>query len=131
MEDLKMSVKYNVIERHNPGNPTAPKKHYPSVVSSGRKNLRQISKTIANISTLSSTDVMAAIEAFLNVIPEELADGNIVELGDFGNFWLRINTEGTATAEEVSTAQITRVLPRFSPGKEFKKVLQEVDFKKA
>lgn len=126
-----MTVKYNVVERLNPSNRTAPSKFYPSIASSGRKTLRQLATRIAQISTVSSPDVMAVIEAFLTVVPEELANGNIVELGDFGNFWLKSTSDGAETADAVSAKQITNLLPRFNPGKEFKKVLATVEYEKA
>jgi predicted histone-like DNA-binding protein len=126
-----MSVKYNIVERGNPGDPNAPKKFYPSLQSSGRVTLRQLAQEIAQISTVSSVDTMAVLEAMLTVIPEKLSEGNIVELGDFGNFWLRSNAEGAAEASAVRADQITNVLPRFNPGKEFKKVLGAIKFEKA
>ena len=125
-----MTVKYNVVERGNPSNPAAPKKFYPSITSSGRKSLRQLADRIAQISTVSSADTMAVLEALLTIIPEELAAGNIVELGDFGNFWLKSNSEGVDSAEAVRSGQINTVLPRFIPGKEFKKVLDAIEFEK-
>ena len=126
-----MSVKYNVVERGNPSNPAAPKKFYPSIESSGRKTLRQMAERISQISTVSSADTMAVLEALLTTIPQELAAGNIVELGDFGNFWLRSDSEGATTAEEVRASQIKGILPRFNPGKEFKKALDVIEFEKA
>lgn len=126
-----MTVKYNVVERGNPSNPAAPKKFYPSIESSGRKTLRQMAERISQISTVSSADTMAVLEALLTTIPQELASGNIVELGDFGNFWLRSDSEGADTAEAVRGSQINSVLPRFNPGKEFKKVLDAIEFEKA
>ena len=126
-----MTVKYNVVERGNPSNPAAPKKFYPSIESSGRKTLRQMAERISQISTVSTADTMAVLEALLTTIPDELAAGNIVELGDFGNFWLKSNSEGADTAEAVRATQINTVLPRFIPGKEFKKVLDAIEFEKA
>ena len=125
-----MSVKFNVVERGKPGDIEAPKKYYPSIQSSGRVTLRQLSQTVSQMSTLSSADTMAVLEALLTVIPQELSRGNIVELGDFGNFWLRTETEGTATPEEVRSVHIKGVLPRFNAGREFKKVLDTIEFVK-
>ena len=85
-----MSTKYTVIARRKPGDPTAPEKYYPSVKSSGRITLRQLSKQIAEISTVSSVDTLAVLEALLTLIPREISNGNIVNLGDFGTFRLRI-----------------------------------------
>ncbi|HMN00773.1 MAG TPA: hypothetical protein PKC99_17350, partial [Anaerolineales bacterium] len=59
-----------------------------------------------------------------------LAAGNIVELGDFGNFWLKINAEGADTPETVRASQIGTTLPRFNAGKEFKKVMDTIEFVK-
>ena len=126
-----MSIKYNVIARGKPGDPTAPPKYYPSISSSGRLTLRQLSQRIAQISTVSSVDTLAVLEALLTLIPGELAAGNIIELGDLGSFRLRIQSEGAATPEEVGAQHIIKVLPLFTPGKEFKQVLNNATFSKA
>ena len=125
-----MTVKYNVVERGNPSNREAPKKFYPSIASTGRKTLRQLAGRISEISTVSSTDTMAVLEALLTVIPQELTAGNIVELGDFGNFWLKASSEGADTAEAVRATQISSLLPRFNAGREFKKVLATIEYEK-
>ena len=126
-----MAVKFNVVSRGNPSNPTAPKKFYPSLASTGRISTRQLARRIAEISSLSSADTVAVIEVLLSIIPQELAQGNIVELGDFGTFWLRATSEGAETADAVRATQFKTVLPRFNPGKEFKKVLDDIEFHKA
>ncbi len=126
-----MSVKFNVVERGKPGDIETPKKFYPSIQSTGRVTTRELAEQAAKISTFSTVDMMAAIESFLSIIPGELAKGNIVELGEFGSFWLKTTSEGAATAEEVQAAQITTVLPRFNPGKLFKQVLDTIQFLKS
>ncbi len=125
-----MPIKYAVVPRKNPQNLTDPPKYYPSIQTSGRITMRQLAKRMAEISTLSTIDTMAAIEAFLQVVPQELADGNIVDLGDFGSFWLRTQTTGAATEEEAAKSQIVSLKPLFRPGKEFKKVLATAEFEK-
>jgi predicted histone-like DNA-binding protein len=125
-----MSVKFNVVEKGNPSNQEAPKKFHPSIQSSGRISTRQLAERAAQMSTLTTTDMVAAIESLLTIIPDELSKGNIVELGDFGTFWLRASSEGTATAEEVRASHITNIMPRFNPGKEFKRTLDAITFNK-
>ena len=126
-----MSVNYNAVPRKNPGDPDATPKYYPSVVKSGDIKMRALAKRIAEISTVSTVDTMAVLEGLLTVLPQELADGNVVRLGDFGSFWLRVKTQGAETPEEVSANHILNVLPRFTPGKEFKQVLESIEFEKA
>ena len=117
-----MTVKYNIVERANPTNRAAPKKFYASIRSSGRVTTRELAERAAQMSTLTTVDVMAAIESFLAIVP--------AELGDFGSFWLRMSSEGAETAEEVRADRIGSLMPRFNPGKEFKRVLDAIKFNK-
>lgn len=43
---------------------------------------------------------------------------------------LKTNTEGADTYEEVRSDQINTVLPRFNPGKQFKRMLDNIEFNK-
>lgn len=80
---------------------------------------------------MSSLDILAVWEGLLKIIPREIAKGNIVELGDLGSFRVRIKAEGSDTAEAVNATNITNILPRFVPGKDFKKALNDAEFQKA
>ena len=73
---------------------------------------------------------MAAIEALLTIIPNELAQGNIVELGDFGHFWLRFHAEEAEDPAQVRGDQIWTLILRFTPGKRFWQTLHTVKFQK-
>ncbi len=125
-----MTVKFNIVERGNPANRTAPAKYYPSIQFTGRVTTRELAEMAAERSTLSTMDMMAVIEGFLAIIPRQLAKGNIVELGDFGSFWLKTSSEGAELPDDVSASQITTILPRFRPGKKFKDVLKTIDYVK-
>jgi predicted histone-like DNA-binding protein len=125
-----MSIKYNVVERGNPSNKDAPKKYYPSAVANGSVDLRHLAKRAAEISTVSMPDTVAVIEALLVLIPDELSNGRIVRLGDFGSFWVKLKTEASVTPTEVNSRKITGLIPRFTPGKEFQANLQKTTFEK-
>jgi len=57
-----MAVKYVVVEKGNPGNPTAPKKWYATAKASGELTFKKLSKEIAEGSTtVSDTDVLAVL----------------------------------------------------------------------
>ena len=126
-----MAAKYNVVARKNPRDPDAASKYYPSFVTSGRVTLRQLAEQIANISTVSTIDTLAVLEALLKVLPEHLVNGEIVQLGDFGSFQLRIKSTGSETPEEVNASNIINVLPLFRPSKAFKQALRNTEFRKA
>ncbi len=126
-----MAVKFNVVARGKPGDKVTPKKFYPSVVATGKVDQHDVAKMAADVSTVSPADTAAVIENFLSIITNEIARGNIVQLGDFGSFWLRIASEGEATEAGVRRENIANVLPRFTPGKRFQQALDAIEFEKA
>ncbi len=125
-----MAVNYKAVPKKNPSKQGDAAKFYAQVVSSGDVTQRQLAKQVSAISTISTADTMAVIEAFLQVIPQALADGKIVRLGDFGSFSLQVSSEGSVDAPAVSKNQIKKVSVKFRPGKEFTNVTNTVDFNK-
>jgi len=125
-----MSVRFGIAARRDPRNVEAPPRYYPQVKSRGTVGLRQLSERIADISTVSSVDTLAVLEALLVVVPQELAQGNVVQLGDFGSFSLRTQSRGSDTPDEVTAQNIIRRLVTFRPGKRFKQVLDAIIFEK-
>jgi predicted histone-like DNA-binding protein len=125
-----MAVKFNVSQRKNPRDLTAPPKYYATVKSSGRADTNAIARSINSMSTVSSVDTAAVLEAFLQVVPDKLAEGNIVELGDFGTFRVSVSSDGQEQAEDVTARNITDVRVIFTPGRRFTQVLDDVQFQK-
>ena len=125
-----MSVKYVLAERGNPGKPTAPKKFYAVLKSSGEVTTRQLMKEISARSTVSAADTMAVIESLLDILPEKLSQGQIVRLGDFGSFSASVSSDGADTAEEFTAARITKYSIKFRPGKELNKAVATVEYRK-
>lgn len=64
-----MSIKYSIVERGKPGHPETPKKYYPYIRSTGRVSMRELAEEASDMSTLTTVDMMAAIEVFLKLIP--------------------------------------------------------------
>ncbi len=125
-----MPVNYSVIPRKNPRDQAAPAKFYANAKSNGNVTMRQLAKQIAEISTVSTVDTIASIEAFLQVIPNHIADGKIVRLGEFGSFSLSISSEGSDAEDQVTSSNIKGNKLKFRPGKEFKSVLNNITYKK-
>ena len=125
-----MPVKFNVTPRKDPRDQNSQPKYYATAKSSGRADTNAIARSINSISTVSSVDTAAVLEAFLTVVPDELADGKIVELGDFGTFRVSVSSEGSELAEHVTARSITDVRVLFLPGKRFKQVLNTTEFQK-
>ncbi|WP_289053698.1 HU family DNA-binding protein [Carboxylicivirga marina] len=125
-----MSVNYKVVAKRNPSNREADPKYYASANAKGKRNQRFIAKQIAERSSLNEMDILSVIEGFLQIVPECLADGYSVGLGDFGSFSITAKSEPADTAEEFNASLIEGVKPNFRPGKLFKKELGQLEYKK-
>jgi len=126
-----MPFKFKAVPKRNPRIPTAPVKYYASPAYQGEVNIRQLAKKISDISTVSSVDVLAVLEAFLQQIPQELIEGRIVKLRDFGTFRLTLGSEGADSESALAGTAITKLKPNFRPSKEFTDITKTISYEKA
>lgn len=126
-----MAFKFKAIPKKNPQDQAAPAKYYASPVYSGNVTIRQLAKKIADISTVSSIDTLAVLEAFLQLIPEEMADGNIVRLRDFGTFRISVSSEGVEDASKLMSSHIKKTRVLFRPSQEFSEITSKVKYIKS
>lgn len=125
-----MAIKFNIMEKGKPGDPTAPKKFYARPVHTGEISLEDLSEDISHASSLTESDVYAVLQSLVREIPRNISRGYIVRLGNLGAFRLGSNSTGSDTAEEVTAANIFRKRLLFHPGKRVKSVVNDLTFTK-
>ena len=121
-------VYYKLISRPNPLDESAPAKFYATTVSKEAVDIKTLAKTISMLSTVSRTDCVAVLTAFLEVIPMELLRGNLVRLGDLGTLRLTVQSEGVENEGDFSPSKIKKTRVRFLAGKELKKTILGAEF---
>ncbi|PJJ59624.1 HU family DNA-binding protein [Hymenobacter chitinivorans] len=125
-----MPIEYSLAERGNPAKPNEAKKFYPVARSQGDTSVRDMAGRINEMSTVSTVDVMAVLEAFFQTVPRELAAGRIVRFGDFGSFSVSLQGQGAASEKEFNSALIDNVKVVFRPGKLFASAMQGADLRR-
>jgi predicted histone-like DNA-binding protein len=125
-----MAVKYTVVPYKIPSKPDGPVTYYPRLKSRGEVSLREIANKIAEGSTMSQADTMGVIESLLQTIPEYLARGYIVRLGELGSFYLSIQAEGSDSPESVRASKIKKNKIYFRAGKLVKQMLRNIKYEK-
>jgi len=113
-----MALQFNVIERPNPQ--TKEKKWYASPKLTGKRDLRNLSRDLAEVSSLSAGDVQNVIANLIDQLPKWLMEGNSVKLDGFGTFRLSFSSTGEVTKEEVSAGSIKDIYILFEPDEEIK-----------
>lgn len=126
-----MPIKFKVIEKGQPGVVGGgEKKFYASPNVTGEKTLAGLTRDIEKISTVSGADIRAVLYGLVDVMVDSLAEGQVVRLGELGSLRVSISSEGMATAEEVNVAAIKGSKVIFTPGKDIKKMLNNLEFVK-
>ncbi|NDV66412.1 HU family DNA-binding protein [Bacteroides sp. 224] len=114
-----MSVIYRVVER--PSNPlvaNSPKKHYPLIVTVGRKvDTKFISEKIRDSSSLSMGDILSVLQNFVEKLKEQLLEGKTVNIDGLGVFMLSAQSNGADKAEDVTADTVKAVRICFQASK--------------
>ena len=127
-----MAIKYNVVERGEPGvTGGGTKKWYATVKSDGEVSIDDLTKAIEKFSALSEADIRAVIIALENVIISELTNGKIIRLDKLGSFYPSLSSLGAATEAEFNVSLIKSAKVNYRPGKRITDALKTATFTKA
>lgn len=123
-------VKYKIIARGNPQNKNEEKKYYACAQSMGEMTLEDMSKLIEKNCTLTSTDIMAVLNATDEVMREQLANSMIVRIGNLGRVRLSLSGKGALSPETYSASNIKRAKIVFTPSKATRKALKVLEYER-
>lgn len=127
-----MSVRYKLVKRKDLSKnaPAGAQKYYASVNNNGTLSFKQMCESVSNYSTASAGDVMVVIDGVLFTMKEALRRGEIVQMGDFGNFQVNVGSGGATTAEEFKASMIRKPRIVFRPGEMLRDMLAKISFER-
>ena len=121
---------YKVIEKSVPQQDgTRVKKWYAQQITMGRSTLEMICESVAEATTITEADARAVIFQLVKEIRNRLIAGQIVELGELGNFQLTILSNGGApTKADYTVDLIKKAKVTYRPGVRVKAIAQDANF---
>lgn len=126
-----MPIKYNLIERGEPGiTGGGTKKWYAVATNDGELTVDDLTKLIEKFSALSEADIRGVIIALENVIQDNLANGKIIRLDKLGSFYPTLSSRGADTEEDFDTTYIRGASVRYRAGTRISNALKTTTFKK-
>ncbi len=125
-----MAIKFKLITRKNPSKPEQAPKHYASIVRPEKITIDELSRRVAEISPVNELDTQTALLSLAKIIPEYLANGATVELGDLGRLQVNLSSSGVENEEDFRKELIKSCNVRFQPSVQVKKAMKNVDYKK-
>ncbi len=124
-------LKYHLVQKGQPGVAGGGEhKYYASITQRNHVTLKELSEEIADGRTLTPTDVMAVLLSLSRKIPNHLLNGDIVKLGDLGNFSINISSAGSVAEEDFKVSNIKKAKILYRPSADIKQKLQTASYLK-
>lgn len=124
-----MAQKFRLVTRKVlAGTDKDQKKTYAVAKNSGYCDLVKLCNLISARSSVSSADVKAVLDSMNWAMGMELKSGNIVQVGELGNFRLSLRSKGVADAADFDASLITGARIIFTPGASLRNTRSTVTF---
>ena len=127
-----MALKFRIVQRPDmtKGAAEGTKKYYGSISATGTMSLDQICSEISSSSTASPGDVKLVLDGLVEKASNALLRGEVVQLGDLGNFQLKMSSQGVDNADDYKTSMFSNPRITFRPSSRLKKAIADVSVEK-
>ena len=124
-----MPAKYKLVLRKDmrKGAEADAKLYYANAKAAGTVGIQELCDLIAEGSTASAGDVKLILD---ELIRRSLGKGEVVQVGELGNFQLQFGSTGTLTEKEFNSALIKSKRILFRPGKQLRDAISNYTFEK-
>ena len=104
------------------------KLYYANAKATGTCDMYELCDLISLSSTASPGDVRLILDSLIEVMKRSLGKGEVVQVGELGNFQLQFGSSGTATEFNQSLIKSKRIV--FRPGKVLREAVANFSFEK-
>lgn len=125
-----MAISFKAVSRVNPSDQNAAPMYYAVAKRKEVKDLKELAELMSDGGTIRKSDIYAVLISLVSVVTREIKNGNQVNLGELGSFYVSLNSEGVASAAELSANAIKRANLRYRPTAEIKDVLSTLKYQK-
>lgn len=106
------------------------KLYYANAKAAGTVDVNELCDLIAEGSTASSGDVKLILDELIRVMRRSLGKGEVVKVGELGNFQLQFGSTGTVTEKEFNSTLIKSKRILFRPGKMLRDAINNYTFER-
>lgn len=122
-------IDYSVYMLPNPVKPNAAKKAY---AKPQMRELMSFSMFVEHIAShngvFSRGTVRGVIIDMCECLVEMLLEGKKVQMGELGNFWISLSSDGAESIDKFTATNIKAVNIIFTPGSDFENLLNRAEF---
>lgn len=122
-------IDYSVYMQRNPLDESAAPKAYAKAQMRKLMSFKEFVEHIANHNgAYTRGTVRGVIVDMCECLVEMLLNGNKVQLGELGNFWVSLTCNGAETMAKFTADNITGVNIVFTPGSDFENIINRAEF---
>jgi predicted histone-like DNA-binding protein len=127
-----MAISYSLVKKKDlsPGAADDDRLYYAQAKSTRTCSFEELCEEAADTSTLSSGDLKLAVDRVLRTLVKSLGKGEVVHMGELGNFQLLASSRGAVTAEEFSASHLKRPHLLFRPGAKLRQMIATVAYER-
>lgn len=113
-----MPLKYRLVKRPDMRkDATAGSKlFYAQIRTQNKISFKKLCELVSGYCTAKKGEVELVIDGLIYVLKEELEAGNVIQMGEFGNFRMVAGSKGALTEKAFTTALFKKSRIVFSPG---------------
>lgn len=104
--------------------------YYAQTFTSGRTSFNELAEFVAGHCSMSRGDVMNVFDAIIFFLKMLLLKGDVVELGELGNFRLTAGASGVMDPKEFNTRMFNRPKITFIPGTMLTSIYRDVKYER-
>ena len=123
-------MKYKLLQRRSPVDPSAPKKFFATPIMTGKIDIEQVADDLVLVSSISIGDILSVLRNLIAILPKYLLNGYRVQLGDLGTFKVSFSSEGVDDPKAFVVSKIRNRRILFLPGPAFRKILRDLTFER-
>jgi predicted histone-like DNA-binding protein len=128
-----MSISYTLVKRKNLSPEAAPdeKLYYAQTQATRTYSFDEICEDATDTSTLSSGDLKLATDRIVLLMVKSLRKGEVVHLGELGNFQLMASSRGAVAEDKFTQSNLRRPHLLFRPGARLRELVATVSCERA
>jgi len=121
-------VYFKLTQKNNPVHPEQGPKLYATRVPLKTVTAETLAEELVNRSGISEIDAFNAINGLTFILAEHLSNGDTVDFGRLGRFFITLSSKGVVEGESLAQKDIRIKRVAFRPGTAIKKSLNDVQF---
>lgn len=125
-----MPITVKTIRRINPRNPEDEGKYYLRIAKQNKTDFNTFCRNIQVKTGLQAALIRSVLIAITEEVKVELSAGHSVHLGDLGSFSISLKSNGTTDPKKAKPKNIKSAKIIYSPGKEIKNMLKNLEYVK-